>query len=99
MTREYARNLVELMPILKAYAEGKAIQIFYDGKWNDYIRHPREFDFPPKNYRVKPEPRTFWINNYPDGYSQVHLSKQLADLADISAAHSRIECIQLKEVI
>ena len=53
MTREEAK---ELLPIIKAYAEGKTIQIFDDrNEWND-LNKPT-FDGDPSSYRIKPEPK------------------------------------------
>lgn len=53
MDREHAK---ELLPIIRAFAEGKSIE-FKDsyGKWikSDLLA----FDLPLKNYRIKPEPK------------------------------------------
>lgn len=57
MTREQAK---ELLPVIQAFAEGKTVQFrFSDGTWVDC----RQLDFsgPQLNYRIKPEPREFWI--------------------------------------
>ena len=46
----------ELLPIIKAFAEGKAIQLkTVDKGWQDI--HSASFDSNPKNYRIKPEPK------------------------------------------
>lgn len=59
MTRERAKDL---LPVIQAYADGKDIQFRYnDGLWVD---HQSEFNPDPSpivQYRVKPEPREFWI--------------------------------------
>ena len=52
MTRE---NVKELLPILKAYSEGKKIQFFDDEKWVD--REILSFDSEPSKYRIKQEPK------------------------------------------
>lgn len=53
MTKEEAAHLSD---VLKAYSEGKTIQIYDRGKWNncDSIVY---FDAKPKKYRIKPEPK------------------------------------------
>jgi hypothetical protein len=51
MTREH---VMEMLPILKAYAEGKTIQVlFLDGIWHDII--DPEFGSTYSKYRIKPE--------------------------------------------
>lgn len=53
MNRNQAK---ELLPIIKAFAEGKAIQLkTVDKGWQDI--HSASFDSNPKNYRIKPEPK------------------------------------------
>ena len=54
MTREEAK---ELLPIIKAFAEGKVIEIFDDEiGWAVEKENPK-FDLNPKFYRIKPEPK------------------------------------------
>ena len=58
MTQEEAKQMV---PILQAYTEGKTIQYLNDKEeWIDFICDP-SFTSTPKRYRVKPEPREWWI--------------------------------------
>ena len=53
MTREEAQ---ELLPIIKAFAEGKTIQFKVgDNKWRDMDKP--FFGECPSNYRIKPEPK------------------------------------------
>ena len=52
ITRENAK---ELLPIIKAYSEGKKIQFFDDEKWVD--REILSFDSEFHRYRIKPEPK------------------------------------------
>ena len=53
MDRNQAKRL---LPIIKAFAEGKAIQLkTIDKGWQDI--HSASFDSNPKNYRIKPEPK------------------------------------------
>ena len=57
MNRERAR---ELLPIIQAFAEGKAIEYkTYSEKWVP-LPDPPAF-YGDSEYRIKPEPREFWI--------------------------------------
>lgn len=72
MTREQAKTILDnahLHEVLAAYSEGKPIQyLMEDGRWSNIVGPPCD-DGPclhtlakkPKQYRVKPEPRRFWI--------------------------------------
>ena len=51
ITRE---NVKKLLPIIKAYSEGKKIQFFNDAEWVD--REILSFDSEPHKYRIKTEP-------------------------------------------
>ena len=50
MTREEAK---ELLPIIQAYAESNAIQLFDGGKWLDV--YETDFHESPDKYRIHPE--------------------------------------------
>lgn len=52
MTREEAK---ELLPIIKAFVEGKVIQYKYNTGWES-IKEPA-FNGPPSEYRIKTEPK------------------------------------------
>ena len=52
ITRE---NAEKLLPIIKAYSEGKKIQFFDDEKWVD--REILSFNSEPYRYRIKTEPK------------------------------------------
>lgn len=62
MTRERAK---ELLPVIKAFAEGKIIQILgNNGQWFDLKDFPglnATFDSENCEFRLKPEPREFWL--------------------------------------
>ena len=47
MTREEAK---ELLPIIQAYADGKTIQLFDEGKWKDV--YETDFYGHPDKYRI-----------------------------------------------
>lgn len=56
MTREHIDNLLRMpYSLLKAYANGKQIQLLIDGEWCD-TSHELNFDEAPDHYRIKPEP-------------------------------------------
>ena len=52
LTRENAK---ELLPIIKAYSEGKKIQFFNGEDWID--KEILSFDAEPHKYRIKPKPK------------------------------------------
>ena len=52
MTRKEAK---EFLPIIKAFADGKTIQICYKNEWITLSEF--NFDKNPKIYRIKPEPK------------------------------------------
>ena len=54
MTREEAK---ELLPIIRAFAEGKAIEIYNNTEWQDLIIESIKFDCKPSCYRIKSEPK------------------------------------------
>ena len=54
MTRKEAK---ELLPIIRAFAEGKTIEIYNNTEWQDWIIESIKFDCKPSCYRIKPEPR------------------------------------------
>lgn len=68
MTREEAK---ELLPIIKAFAEGKTIQ-FYEGnhKWRD-VSLP-DFQSNPKCYRIKPEPKYRPFRTQEECWEEMH---------------------------
>ena len=49
------KNVKELLPIIKAFAEGKQIQFFNGGAWID-MEYPN-FSEEPSLYRIKPKPK------------------------------------------
>ena len=68
MTREEAK---ELLPIIKAFAEGKTIQMFDDeNEWND-LNNPT-FDGDPSSYRIKPEPKYRPFKTQEECWNEMH---------------------------
>ena len=91
MTRDTAKELVRLYghlldpqwkPILEAFGEGKVIQMdIGQREWIDY--HATDgmgFGGAVSRYRVKPEPREVWGNEYFAGKAvELHQTRELAD--------------------
>ena len=52
-------NAKDYLPLVQALADGKTIQYLDDYKWTD----GKDWDFTDLSrcYRIKPEPREFWI--------------------------------------
>lgn len=51
MTPEYAK---EILPVIQAFAEGKKVQIHFNGVWKDTENPEWTYGF---HYRIKPEPK------------------------------------------
>lgn len=59
-------NAKEFLPFVQALADGKKIQFKTNsGNWKDGVN--LEFSLNPKDYRIKPEPRTFEMWLTPEG--------------------------------
>jgi len=56
MTKE---NAAQYLPLVQALHDGKTIQCNVNGTWED-VKDPN-FYFHPERYRVKPEPREWWL--------------------------------------
>ena len=84
MNQNEAKWASACMPLVKAHAEGRTIQL--NRNWRRPAEAPDWWDTPtpdwscgPDAYRVKPEPREFWLNIYPqDGGTYVHHSYEAA---------------------
>lgn len=95
MNRERAK---ELLPIIQAFADDKTIQLrgrYTDG-WED-LRTSANFDDNDIEWRIKPEPRVFWINDYADGSIYIHKSQASSNSAQ--SINSKIEVIKVIEVL
>ena len=67
MTKEQAK---EILPIFKAFAEGKTIQILNDGEWCDL--YDTDFKSPINKYRIKPEPKYRPFKNQEECWEEMH---------------------------
>ena len=68
-TRNKAQLLLANMAMIEAFAEGKTVEFLSTGLVNWVAREEYSFTSPPNQYRIKPEPRTFWVNVCLDGGS------------------------------
>lgn len=69
----------DYLPLVQALADGKVIQILeVDGAWVDVIPETF-FTMPASSYRIKPEPREIWVNEYPDGFGFHYRTKEDAE--------------------
>ena len=94
MTREEAK---ELLPVIKAFAEGKTIQVkVTDNRWYDWKDKTDELNFEsgPQRYRIKPESkyRPFksqeecWqemLKHQPFGWLKGKMSKNISLIGNI----------------
>lgn len=87
----------EMIEVLQAAKDGKTIQWFkpFEGKWYDCIVSP-SWDFSKLTYRVKRDPREWWINVYANGEFWVYQTKTIADK---NAGDARLECVHVRDVI
>jgi hypothetical protein len=58
----------EMIAVLQAAKAGKKIQIQIGAGWTDLGPNP-SFNAPINSYRVKPEPREWWIEPHPSFYA------------------------------
>lgn len=67
-----ASNAKDYLLLVQALADGKVIQGYFeiDQKWRDLVEV--RFDAPLYQYRIKPEPREIWVNEYPCGDEHIH---------------------------
>lgn len=99
MKREEAKKLV---PIIQAFADGKTIQLKVDGGgWKDTAEP--QFLFSAENYRIKPEPRTFYSYRYRDsvgvnGLGRMFVTEQARN-EFLSKPDTRLELFTVTEVL
>lgn len=76
-------NARDYLPLVQALAEGKVIQsrMFSCDPWKDCARP--DFTMDPSNYRIKPEPREIWVNEWKPG------GKVVFDSPEEAAEHAK----------
>ncbi|HDS1140109.1 TPA: hypothetical protein QDZ75_004186 [Stenotrophomonas maltophilia] len=87
-------NAKDYLPLVQALAEGKAIQVKGSNGWNELANY--DFTSPPDHYRMKPEPRVFWVNRYPEDFESGRYSTR-----EDAASNAAIGAVQVcyREVI
>ena len=99
-----------LLPVVTAFAEGKTVQERngHRDKWRDITAGiTPAFSMDVENYRVKPEPREFWVNVYNTGRELGTQNEGYLHLTEASALRGRgngagrtdIATIKVREVI
>ena len=86
MTREEAKRL---LPIIQAYADGKTIQLFDEGKWKDV--YETDFYGHPDKYRIKPEPKYRPFRTQEECWNEMLKHQQFGWLK--SKKNGRLRCI------
>ena len=70
MTRKEAKKM---LPIIQAYAEGKAIQIKKEGDWLEVGKNTEVyFSESPSDYRIKPEPKYRPFRTQEECWKEMH---------------------------
>jgi len=95
MTKE---NATQYLPLVQALAEGKMIQIKMDNTWTDTKNV--EFCMSVESYRIKPEPREWWIVTDAttcEAYTDKAIATQ--QYAQIATMIKQATIIHVKEVI
>ena len=90
ITREDAKKL---LPILKAYSEGKEIQHFNIDKWEDIDFMP--FTDHPSYYRIKPEPKYRPFKNIEECWEEMQKHQPFGwfiDIKDKYYTHINLLC-------
>lgn len=90
MTKEQAK---EILPIFKAFAEGKTIQILNEGEWCDL--YDTDFKSPINKYRIKPEPKYRPFNDQEECWNEMH---KHPDLGWVMAKNKK-ELVQIDRIL
>jgi len=80
--------------VMQAFVEGKKIEWMVRGSPWQEVEEP-VWSWNEVTYRVKREPREFWVNIYE---SRV-VTYRTKDSADFNAANDRIACVHVREVL
>lgn len=96
MTKE---RLKELLPVMQAWIESKPIEVrtHPNGHWEVYRGTCPDFDHELWSWRIKPEPREYWVNVYNGWLGNLYPTKETANKDAV--ADQRQELIHLREVL
>ena len=96
MNQLRAQELHKHRDMIHAYSIGKTLQIKNsDGQW---CTNPDPKFWDVLEYRIKPEPRTIWVNEYENGMVAVHTSSNEAERRRINC-NQKGKTVQYKEII
>lgn len=84
----------KLWPVIKGFAEGKDVQIF--GLFNEWTDDHNPSFYTDVEYRLKPEPKEVWVNEYPGGLCYHYATEAEANGR---AAYDRLSCTHYIEVM
>lgn len=107
MIKEHTKKMIEVM---QAYLDGKTIQVAYanKNKWSDIDQEELPtWQFGDFQYRIKPEPREWWIhiNISPGGQIVGYISPNKTQAQELSKKlgsckyTAPYECVHVTEVI
>jgi hypothetical protein len=90
-------TLQKKIEVMQAFADGKQVEFRRSGGNEEWDIGDRVcWDWSTFEYRVKREPREWWVNVYHGLDCIAHMTKAQADK---DAATHRIECVHVREVI
>jgi hypothetical protein len=91
------KTTAEKIAVMQAFLDGVPMEILTDGNWSLWLPTGEpEWRWGASDYRVKPEPREWWANEYADtGGVYLHDSKELA----LKACRPLGVTIKVREVI
>lgn len=101
MTREQTK---ELLPVMQAWANGGDVQVRDRSRptdsWDTYSGSDPDFDNKNWEWRIKPEPREFWISlrGEDEQWYSCHTSRENAERY-ISAKPLKLRVIHVREVL
>lgn len=95
MTRNQAVSILAVLPVVQAFAEGKAIEHFFDGEWTE-LKDPTFTDVA-DTYRIKREPRVVYSNEYSDGFGAAYLTYEKAKEIGMLSSKGVIKFIEVIE--
>lgn len=85
----------DYLPLVQALADGKKIQVISSGGWRDIVEPG--FNLPAERYRIKPESKEIWVNEYANTGVAAHTSKDAA-VRNAGVAATR-KAVRYREVL
>jgi hypothetical protein len=93
-------SIDEMVAVLQAFKDGKKIQVRAAGRpdsvWWTLKHTDPSWNFVANEYRVLPEPRTVWVNEYAGRLgSSAHETKADADHVAFNVTHKAIQFVEV----